>query len=76
MGVAQLPIPTRATSTPPPVATERDGIVRGGEGRKWGRGAWWGEGESTPTPCTPTPTLKLGFVGLLPRPPLWDRTPH
>ena len=71
MGVAQLPIPTRATSTPPPVATERgDDIVRWGEGQKWGRGARWGEGESTPTPLHPHPHPQAGLCGSPPKGPL------
>ena len=64
MGVAQLPIPTRVTSTPPPVATERgDGLVR------WGKGREMGGGRGHADPLHPHPHPRLGFVGLLPRAP-------
>ena len=55
MGVAQLPIPTRVTSTPPPVATRGDGLVR------------WGEGEGTRPPA---PHPQAGLRGSPPKGPL------
>lgn len=65
MGVAQLPIPTRATSTPSPVATERgDGIVRWGEGREMGGGREHAD------PLHPHPHPQAGLRGSSPKGPL------